>query len=185
MFMIEARTLLKRRAQVPGTPAQMLYDVNNSLCEDNPSGLFVTAWFGILTLSSGELISANAGHEYPAIMHRGGEYTLIEKEHFPPLAAMEYMVFGNETTTLRPGDSIFLYTDGVPEAKAPDGSRFGTDKMIEILNKNKHGTPEEVLTEMKREVDEFTGDCDPFDDVTMMNIVWNGSSLPPNKHMNI
>ncbi len=176
MFMIIAKTLIKIRTTAPGTPAQALWDINNKLCEDNPSGLFVTAWFGILTLSSGKLICSNAGHEYPALMHKYGNYELLENDNMPPLAAMEDLEYEDEEIQLLPGDRLFLYTDGVPEAKAPDGSRFGTDKMIEILNSKKDCTPEELLTEMKKKVDEFTGDSDPFDDVTMMSVIWHGKS---------
>lgn len=174
MFMIVTRTLMKLRTMRTGYPSKMLHDVNNTLCVDNPSGLFVTAWLGILTLSTGELISANAGHEYPAIMHENGSYEFLAGENMPPLAADEDLEYVDETITLRKGDRLFLYTDGVPEAKSADGSRFGENRMLEILNREKSCTPEELLKTMKREIDGFTGESDPFDDVTMMSVVWHG-----------
>ena len=174
MFMIVAKTLMKIRTTAPGKPSQMLWDINNTLCADNPSGLFVTVWFGILTLSSGELIYSNAGHEYPALMHEGEDYRLIENDNMPPLATVENIEYFDEAITLRSGDRLFLYTDGVPEAKNGEAERFGTKRMLEILNRNKNAAPVELLDMVKSEVDSFTGDSDPFDDVTMMSVVWKG-----------
>ena len=177
MFMIVAKTLIKIRTTSRGKPSEMLYDINNTLCADNRSGLFVTAWLGILTLSTGELIYSSAGHEYPAIRHAGGDYKFYELEdNMPPLAAAEDIEFTDETVMLGKGDELFLYTDGVPEAKAPDGSRFGTKRMLEILNREKGHTPEETIGAIKREVDAFAGDNDPFDDVTIMSVKWDGGS---------
>ncbi|MBR5090116.1 MAG: SpoIIE family protein phosphatase [Ruminiclostridium sp.] len=174
MFMIVARTLIKIHTTIPGKPSQMLWDINNTLCADNPSGLFITAWFGILTLSTGELISSNAGHEYPALMHEDGDYELLEGENMPPLATVENIEYTDEIITLRKGDKLFLYTDGVPEAKSMDGKRFGLDNLLDVLNSNRSAGPEELLDSIKREVDAFNGDKDPFDDVTMMSVVWKG-----------
>ena len=176
LFMIIAKTLIKIRTTAPGTPAQMLRDVNNTLCADNPSGLFVTVWLGILTLSTGEIICANAGHEYPVLRHNGGDFKLLETEHCPPLAAMEDIEFEDETIQLSPGDELFLYTDGVPEAKGTDGTRFGTGKMLDILNRRNGLPPEELLSDMKKNIDEFAGDLDPFDDITMLGLIWHGKS---------
>ena len=70
--------------------------------------------------------------------------------------------------------SQHCYTDGVPEAKNGESERFGTERMLEILNRNKNAAPEELLGRVKSEVDSFVGDNDPFDDVTMMGVVWKG-----------
>lgn len=174
LFMVIAKTLLKIRTTAPGTPAQMLWDINNTLCADDPAGLFVTAWFGILDISSGEIICANAGHEYPAIRHAGGDFELMVTEHCPPLATVENIEYFDEKYTMQPGDELFLYTDGVPEAKAANGLRFGTDMMLSVLNSGKGLPPEELLGKLKGELDSFAGDKDPFDDITMLDIVWNG-----------
>lgn len=176
MFMIVAKTLIKIRTTAPGSPSMMLRDINNTLCADNPSELFVTVWFGILTLSTGEIIYSNAGHEYPALMHNNGEYELIEDDNMPPLATVEGLEFIDSTLKLHNGDRLFLYTDGVPEAKNADGQRFGTDKMLNILNRDKNAAPADLLKSMKEEVDAFTGEIDPFDDVTMMSILWKGGN---------
>ena len=174
LFMVVARTLIQDRALMGRSPARVLEHANNKLCENNASGLFVTVWLGVLELTSGNLICCNAGHEYPALKRAGGEYVLLEADNFPPLATMEDMEYEDEMITLAPGDSIFLYTDGVPEAKNAAGKRFGTDRMIAELNRNKELSPKELLTVMKKQVDDFTGEMDPFDDVTMLCVDYFG-----------
>ena len=174
MFMIVVKTLLKVRTTAPGTPAEVLHDVNNTLCEDNPAGLFVTVWFAIITLSTGEVVYANAGHEHPAILRGDSEYLIKKRDNMPPLAAMENLEYEDERMKLEPGDCIFLYTDGVPEAKRSTGERFGIDRMLDVLNRNRSASPKNLLYYVTSEIEEFADDIDPFDDITMMNIVWKG-----------
>lgn len=107
-------------------------------------------------------------------MHKDSNYELLKNENMPPLATMENIEYFDETVTLHSGDRLFLYTDGVPEAKNTDGERFGTERMLDVLNLNKSAAPEELLNNVKREVDRFTGDSDQFDDITMMSVIWKG-----------
>ncbi len=172
LFMVITKTLIKNRALMGGDPAEVLYDVNNQLCENNASGLFVTVWFGILDLHECELVCANAGHDYPAVMNAGGEYELFKTENLPPLAAVENMQYICDTIHLEKSGRLFFYTDGVPEAKAEDGSRFSLEKMIATLNRDKDLHPKELLESMKKEIDDFVGDEDTFDDITMMSVEW-------------
>ncbi|MBQ6664664.1 MAG: serine/threonine-protein phosphatase, partial [Synergistaceae bacterium] len=72
LFMVIAKTLIKNRSMMGGTPGEILHDVNNQLCESNDSSLFVTVWLGILELSTGKVIASNAGHEPPAVRRAGG-----------------------------------------------------------------------------------------------------------------
>ena len=176
LFMVIAKSVLRNICMVEknsgrsddGVTSHILGVANNVLCENNRSGFFVTTWLGILTISTGELRYTNAGHEYPALRRSGGNYELLVTDNCPPLATMEDLQFEEEYIKLEYGDSIFLYTDGVPEAKNAEAARFGTDRMLEILNSGKHANIVEMLTDMKKEIDRFTGEMDPFDDVTMM-----------------
>ena len=169
LFMVISKTLIKNRTLSGGDPAKILEDVNNQLCENNEAGLFVTAWLGILEISSGILTVCNAGHEYPFIRRKDGDYEFFENDNLPPLAAMEDIEYENTTMKLNKGDEIFLYTDGVPEAKNNDsGAHFGMEKTAEVLNRNKDKPLKEQLEELKKEIDTFTGGGVPFDDVTML-----------------
>ena len=173
LFMAISKMLLNLRSLAYGTPADFLSDVNRILCENNGGNLFVTVWLGVLTLSTGNLICANAGHEYPVLKRNGKNFTLLVSDHCPPLAAMEDLQFENRTIQLQAGDELFLYTDGVTEAKSVSGERFGMDRMIETLNNNKELSPKKLLKKIKQEIDTFTGGCDPFDDITMLGLRYN------------
>ena len=176
LFMVIAKVIIRNQvSESSEAPADILYRVNNILCQNNSSGLFVTVWLGIMDINSGEIRYANAGHEYPIIGRAGKGFEVIELGNGPPLAAMEDMPFDNESVTLGKGDSIFLYTDGVPEAKSEQGTRFGMDALVEALNEGIEMTAEEMLPFVKNRIDTFVGMIDPFDDITMLYLKYHGN----------
>ena len=93
LFMVIAKTLIKNRTQMGGTPNEILADVNNQLCEGNDADLFVTVWLGILEISTGKVTASNAGHEYPAIRKANGDYELFKTKQSPAVATMEGIRF--------------------------------------------------------------------------------------------
>ena len=175
LFCVVAKAIIRDKVMLGGDPASILYDVNNILCQNNSAGLFITVWLGILDLGTGVVEYVNAGHEYPIIGNGNTEVSVIESENCPPLAAMEDMTFTNERITLVPGGNLFLYTDGVTEAKSADGSRFGIERLVEALERSVNSSPEQIVVDLKHEVDTFQPENDPFDDVTIMSVVWKGS----------
>ena len=88
------------------------------------------------------------------------------------LSSAEFQV--SVTLQMEPGDKIFVYTDGVPEATATSGEMFGLERMTEALNVCADGSPDEILRTVKSAVDEFVGDAEPFDDMTMMCLEYKG-----------
>ncbi len=177
LFMVIAKTLIKNRTQMGGTPGEILYDVNNQLCEGNEEDLFVTVWLSILELSTGRGIAANAGHEHPVVRHKDGNYELVLYKHSPAVAAMEGIRFREHEYVLDPGDRLFVYTDGVPEATNSREELYGTDRMTEALNTLHDPSPRELLEYMKKDIDSFTGDAPQFDDVTMLALYYNGPAF--------
>ncbi len=174
LFMVIAKTLIKTRSQMGGTPSEILADVNRQLCEGNEADLFVTVWLGILEISSGHVIASNAGHEYPAIRKAGGEYELLKTKQSPAVATMDGIKFRQNEFDLNPGDIIYLYTDGVAEATNSSEELYGTDRMLEALNETKNISAEEILVSMKKSVDDFTGEAPQFDDITMLSLRYFG-----------
>ena len=173
MFMVITRTLIKNHALSGEGPAQILTSVNRQLCENNDEMLFVTAWIGILTLSTGALATADAGHEYPAI-RRGvsGSFELVITEHYPPLGTIPDNEYVQEDLTLSRGDALFLYTDGVTDARNSARSKFGADRMLASINRHADRSPEELLVAIKSDIDSFIGGNDQFDDITMMSVTY-------------
>ena len=174
LFMVIAKTLIKNRLQTGESPAQALSIVNNQLCEGNESQFFVTVWLAVIDLETGDGLEVNAGHEYPALRRAGGEYTLIKTKHMPAVAFMEGLKYRQTEFHLDPGDRLFVYTDGVPEATNANNEMFGNDRMLEALNRDPDAVPSVLLPSIKKEIDAFVGDAPQFDDITMLGFIYNG-----------
>ena len=176
LFMVIAKTLIKNRAQQGDSPAEILKNVNEQLCEGNEAQLFVTVWAAIIEISTGRGLAANAGHEHPVIRRKDGQYELVVYRHSPALAAIEGARFREHPFELHPGDSLFVYTDGVPEATDAQNQLFGSNRMLEALNQDPSLSPEETLRNVRRAVDGFVGDAPQFDDLTMLCFHYKGNA---------
>ena len=174
LFMVVAKTLMKNRAQMGDSPAQVLANVNEQLCEGNEAELFVTVWLAILELSTGKGIAANAGHEHPVLRRADGSFALVRYRHSPAVATMEGLRFREHTFELHPGDSLYVYTDGVPEATNGAGEMFGTERMVGALNENPDAEPALLLRTVMDAIDGFIGDAPQFDDITMLGLKYLG-----------
>ena len=168
MFMVIAKTLLKNAVQSGMSPALALETVNDQLCENNDAEMFVTVWLGVYEISTGKLTAANAGHEYPAIRHENGCFELYKDKHGFVLAGMKGISYREYTLELGIGDTLFVYTDGVPEATNEKNVLYGTTRMLETLNKETDASPENILQAVKRDISQFVGDVTQFDDITML-----------------
>ncbi len=175
LFMVIAKTLIKNRAQMGGGPSEILQDVNGQLCQGNDADLFVTVWFAILNLKTGKGMAANAGHEHPAIHRAGGKFELVLYRHSPALAIMDGIRFREHEFQLYPGDSLFVYTDGVTEATNDREELFGAQRMLDALNKDPDSDPEMVLYHVRRGIDAFVEGAPQFDDITMLGLRYMGS----------
>ncbi|MBQ3405335.1 MAG: PP2C family protein-serine/threonine phosphatase, partial [Oscillospiraceae bacterium] len=168
LFMMVCNILICDRTQMGGTPAEILEFVNNNICEHNKADMFVTVWLGILEISSGRVTAANAGHEDAAICRKDGSFELYETRHGLVVGAMQGIKHKNFEFTLSPGDKLFLYTDGVPEATDSDNNMFTLERTVDALNRYREGTPKDILDGIRKSVDEFVGDAAQFDDLTML-----------------
>ena len=180
LFMVIAKTLIKNRALMGGGPAEILSYVNEQLCEGNDAELFVTVWFAILDMTTGKGLAANAGHEHPALRRAGGEYELVIYRHSPAVATMKGMRFREHEFELHPGDSLFVYTDGVAEATNAHDELFGNERMLEALNEDPDATPEKLLPTVRKHIDRFVGDAPQFDDITMLGLLYKGPDTENN-----
>ena len=175
LFMVIAKTLIKNRAQMGGSPSEVLSIVNDQLCEGNEAELFVTVWLAIIEISTGKGLAVNAGHEHPALKHKGGKWELIQYKHAPAVATMEGMKFKQHEFTLNPGDYLYVYTDGVTEATNANDELFGNDRLLAALNKEPDAEPDKLLKNVKDDIDSFVAEAPQFDDITMLGIAWYGS----------
>ena len=185
LFMVVAKTLIKNHAQQGESPAEILKNVNEQLCEGNEAQLFVTVWLAIIEISTGRGVAANAGHEHPVLSRADGQYELVTYRHSPAVATMEGLRFREHAFELHPGDRLFVYTDGVPEATDAENQLFGTDRMLAVLNRNLSAAPEELLRAVREEIDAFVGEAPQFDDITMLCFCYTGVTGPDAKELTL
>jgi len=174
LFMMVSRALIRGNLQNGLSPAKALEKANEQLCEGNEAELFVTVWAAVLEISTGKGIAANAGHEHPALRRAKGMYELQTYRHSPAVATMEGMRFREHDFQLDPGDSLFVYTDGVAEATSAENELFGSERMLDALNADPDAKPEEVLTNVMHGIDVFVAEAEQFDDITMLCLKYNG-----------
>ena len=175
LFMMVTNILVTDRTQTGGTPAEVLRSMNESICAHNRADMFVTVWLGILEISTGRLVYANAGHEYPAVCRRGGSFELEKGKHGFVIGGLEGMRYQDEELLLVAGDKLFLYTDGLPEAADSENRMYSAERMIEALNAHREASPQIILESMQQSVDDFVGDAPQFDDLTMLCFEYRGS----------
>jgi len=175
LFMMVARVLIKSHLQNGESVGEALENVNDQLCEGNEAGLFVTVWAAVIQISTGKGTAANAGHEHPVLRRAGGQYELVRYRHSPAVATMEGIPYKEYSFELYPGDSLFVYTDGVAEATDAQDELFGTDRMLEALNRNPDAIPEEVLSNVMDGINEFVAGAEQFDDITMLCMKYIGT----------
>ena len=173
LFMVITKTLLKDTAEHEHNPAKIFEHVNKILCEGNESGLFVTCWMGILTLSTGELNFANAGHNAP-IIKKGGEIKYLSTKPNLMLAAMDGIPYTNNTLKLAKGDRLFIYTDGITEATNDYNELYGEERLLKILKsvQNNGISSRDLLDIVRNDLNDFVLDAPQFDDITMLAMTY-------------
>ncbi len=177
LFMMISKTILQSCAMLGKSPAEILTLTNEALCSNNETEMFITAWIGILEISTGRLTCANAGHEYPFISHNG-KFEMIKDKHGFIIGGLKNMAYSEYSLQLNPGDSIFVYTDGVPEANDPEKKMFGLDRLDAVLNEDPSGSCRKIVESVWNALEVFSQDAPQFDDVTMLALRYLGPVNP-------
>lgn len=174
LLMMTAKSLIKTGLLSGESPKDVLARVNNQLLDGDDMGYFVTAWIAKLELSTGQLITASAGHEYPFIKGQEGTFDIYKDKHGAALGAFDDTEYFEEVINLKEGNKVFIYTDGVPEANRGDDDLFGMERLNVALNRLKDKDCQEIILGIKKEVDDFVKDLSQFDDITMMCLEYKG-----------
>jgi sigma-B regulation protein RsbU (phosphoserine phosphatase) len=130
--------------------------------------MFVTVFYGIYHLDTGELEYCNGGHNSPYILHANGEIEILPLSKNPIVGAIEGIEYHGETTKLGVGDTIVLYTDGVNEATNNAFEEYGDERMAQKLKALNGMSCKEIIDEQLKDVKTFVGDAEQSDDITMM-----------------
>ena len=176
LFMMASKIILQSCAMLGRSPAEVLTRTNEAICSNNRMEMFVTVWFGILDLNTGLITGANAGHEYPAVK-RGDAYELYKTKHGMVIGAMENVTYSEYRLQLQPGDRLFLYTDGLPEATDASEEMFGVNRVLDVLNENTQCSVTDTLVRMTEAVSEFVDGAEQFDDLTMLCLEYKGRKV--------
>ena len=173
LYMMTAKTLIKDTLLVLRDPAETLTKANSELCRNNPANMFITAWVGVLDIETGTVTFANAGHNPPVRLSRKGKKTdpdFIASRSGPVLAFMDGIDYAPREISLTPGDSLFLYTDGVTEALDPKNELYGEDRLLVTLRAIDSPEPEPVCTIVRAAVTAFAAGAPQADDITVLAI---------------
>ena len=177
MFMMTSKTVLRDYTERGDEPKDVFINANEKLNQGNEAGMFLTAWMGFLDTDTGIVRFVNAGHNPPVVI-RNGKASFVQQKPNLMLAIMEGVRYKEQTLKLEPGDFLYLYTDGVTEASKKDKSRYGNDRLLELLSHN-FGTGEaacrKICTTVKQSVDAFAEGAPQFDDITQFCLYYAGN----------
>lgn len=173
MFMMRSKTIIKSMVDKGMSVEEAFGAANTYLVEGNRSKMFVTCWMGMADLRSGVLSFANAGHNPPLIRHKNGQFEYIRTRPNFVLAGKKNIQYQKHRMQLLPGDALFLYTDGVTEALSADDVMFGETRLLETLNEMPNETTDQRCHRVKQKLDDFVGEVEQFDDITMLSVNFN------------
>ena len=175
LFMMATKILIANFAKMGKSPCEVLTAANEAICKNNKQEMFVTVWLGIIELSTGKLVSANAGHEYPIIMNAGGFFEVFKDKHGFVIGGLPGIRYIESEVVLKPGSKLFIYTDGIPEATDGAGNMFGLERTAQSLNDSKDADTQSIIDNIRLSVEAFVGGAEQFDDLTMLVFEYKGS----------
>ena len=179
LFMTITRTLLKATAQFVAEPTRCVAQLNDLLAAENEQMMFVTLFYGVLRLDSGELRYVNAGHNPPYVLHGDGRAVLLARTGGVAVAVSEGFAYREGNLRLRPGEQLFLYTDGVTEAFDADGQEYGDARLSTALHAALAATdhrPEDVVGHVLADVHAFERGAPQADDITCVALRYLGTT---------
>jgi len=168
LFMVITKTLIKNVAQYASSPKEVFETVNNMLCENNDMGMFVTAFLGILDLQTEMLTYVNAGHNPPFKRHINGTLEQLQSKTTLVLAAMTDTKYIQNEISLKKGEILYFYTDGVVEAVNNNEQMFTEKRLKETIANYPSNDPKGIADNLIHEIDVFTEGVEQADDITML-----------------
>ncbi|HPZ42565.1 MAG TPA: SpoIIE family protein phosphatase [Bacillota bacterium] len=170
LFMAVTKTLIKAEASRAFEPDLILSTVNDKLCSDNDSGMFVTVFLGVLNVHSGFFDYCNGGHNSPYLVRSGGHIEPLPKTEGIALGVMEGIPYSRKTIKLAAGDTLLLYTDGVTEAADKEHRLFGEGLLEEVLRQAGSYGPKKLTLQLLDEIRRFAKGAEQSDDITILTL---------------
>lgn len=173
IFMAVSRTLIRATGLKGDSVSACMEYVNNLLCKESVSSMFVTVLYGILNTQNGEVEYVNAGHNPPYILSSNG-ISKVEMTNGLALGVIDDFIFGSKKIQLKKGDQLLLYTDGVVEAFNPEETAYGEEKFENFLSKSLNLPVETIIKKLFAELIDFAGGAPQSDDITLLGITFKG-----------
>jgi len=176
LFMARTITVAQAGAAHATRPDAMLRELNLELCQGNESCMFVTALCGVLDLESGHLVLSSAGHDPPLrIGTDPKDISTVDMATGGPLGLEPDMDYPCTEIKLAPGETLFLFTDGVTEARSPEGKLFGDARLMAAMEACTDNSPDTIIETVAASVDAFSRGAPPADDLTALALRWQGA----------
>ena len=173
-FMAIVRTMMRSAAHEYSGPGQCMREVNDAVCEQNPHSLFVTMFYGILDPTSGRFDYANAGHNPPFLVGADGQVTDLPSTSGVVVGVMPGLDYNEGAVEMNPGDTLFLYTDGISEAMNDADEEFGEERLVDVLAEDTQAPIRSVIDNVSNAVEAFVVDAPQSDDITCMVLRYLG-----------
>jgi len=172
LMMAVVRAMFRSETRRTDSAAAIVDTMNRSICEESTAGYFVTMFVGVLDLVTGHLDYCNAGHETPIV---AGQPLNIKPNL--PVGALSYWNYEGQQTQLQAGDMLFLYTDGLSEAKNTADQQFGRNHVAQLACEHSNDTARQLVEFMMDEVKRHAGDAEQSDDITLLAIRWQPDQI--------
>ncbi len=174
IFMAISRTVVRAIAITENSAAQCMNRSNKILCQESVNDMFVTVFYGILNVNTGIITYSNAGHNPPVLITKEGGASFIPITNDLVLGIMEDTVYHEKELKLKPGENLFLYTDGITEAMNPANELYGDERLLENCKSFAGSSPKEMINKITETVGDFTIGAVQSDDITLLSITYKG-----------
>lgn len=169
LIMSVTQTLFRHVATREDNPARIMEHMNEMACRNNPQNIFVTLFIGVLDLLTGHLRYCNAGHDVPFCI-QGQTAEPLETTANIPIGLFDDFDYQMQNATMLPGSTLFLYTDGLTEARNAGRRLFGHKRLTELMAHCAEKNPQEIVSTVIAEVEQFAGPTEQSDDLTLLVI---------------
>jgi sigma-B regulation protein RsbU (phosphoserine phosphatase) len=175
IFMALSRTLLKATAMRTPNPGDCLFQVNNLLIPESDSAMFVTIFYGVLNTKTGDVEFSNGGHNEPYLVAANGSVTPLDRIGGPLIGKIPDLPYKSHTIHLKPGDALYVYTDGVTEAMNAQKNFFDDERLTAYLRTAGTSSVEQMIASAHMEIKAFVNDAPQYDDITMLTLRYAGN----------
>jgi sigma-B regulation protein RsbU (phosphoserine phosphatase) len=170
IFMAVSRTLIRATGIRGGSPSDCVTYSNKLLSSESVDCMFVTLFYGILDVQSGEVVYCNAGHNPPYLLKQNGDVEVLSVSKDPMVGAIDGIEYHEERFTMEKGDALVMFTDGVTEAMNTSFEEFGEERLVETLEGVTLHSCKQIIEAVKTDVASFTKDAEQSDDLTLLVI---------------